>query len=464
MKSLKYIFIHCLLCILSIGYSQDFLTQSMYTDDFSPIMKEKEEEYAEKLFLYSLQSMVDKEIISRFDMKGMALPLGIHNDSINNVNFTKGMTDMWFAKIQWLEKKDSLVRLPLAKKALTSIQRMSEKNELMTLRTYRQKVILPAITQTIQVHEQKKSVFSENRRKFMDLILSQLSPNVVLGYNIQELIPPTHWDWESKQLKVINPLFKAFYFDLLLQEGGTALLEGFPARYDKLLSFGPFQMTNNAIMYGINNNIRLFDEFKAYENTLALKTIDDHASVATYLAYHNWEVLSFKLNKYDSLMTKFLDYYQDVDTNTTKKRSLQILIAGLTACMHHSPQKAQEALIYYLKTNEELFAVHYNLLEMSSMNKQLRKYYRSSAEVYLVMKVYDRYEHWALDKYLQNYFKKEELPKKLKHVIFNHINTWELGKNQWKKISFQYLKKGKKYNSDLWMKKSYYGYEIKFSK
>ena len=70
-------------------------------------------------------------------------------------------------------------------------------------------------------------------------------------------------------------------------------------------------------------------------------------------------------------------------------RNLRILIGGMTACMHHSPRKAQEMMVQLLKS-VDLTDAHWRVLKTKSSSQQLKKYYRSSSEAYLVLKVYDQ--------------------------------------------------------------------------
>ena len=227
----------------------------------------------------------------------------------------------------------------------------------------------------------------------MDLFISHFSPNVMLGYNLQELIPPTHM--VKGKIYNINPLFKAYFIDRLLQEAGIGIIQGYPARYDALLSYGPFQMTDLALK-GIKERKRLFDEFKVYQSMSDLKSIQDHANAAAFFAYYNWEVLSGSLQAND-LLKPFNNYFVNEEQdrlNGVKERQIKILIAGLTACLHHQPAKSRR-MMRELLASGSLENIHYRILEMDAAGKQLRKYYRSAAEAYLIMKVYHKLEEQA---------------------------------------------------------------------
>lgn len=74
-----------------------------------------------------------------------------------------------------------------------------------------------------RLHDSIRPLYSDQRREFMDLISYNLTPNVLIGFNLQELLPP-HYQSGYGPMKPVNPLFKAFFFDRLLQEGGLELV------------------------------------------------------------------------------------------------------------------------------------------------------------------------------------------------------------------------------------------------
>jgi hypothetical protein len=57
--------------------------------------------------------------------------------------------------------------------------------------------------------------------------------------------------------------------------------------------------------------------------------------------------------------------------------------------MHHNPPDSFEAIKKYLKQNQDLSKMHYSWISKTD-SKQLYKYYRSAAEAYLILKVYDK--------------------------------------------------------------------------
>lgn len=366
------------------------LVQPFYTEGFESLPNEPELWVAARLFKLDMQAMVDQNIIHRDDMKGLALPLGIHNRPQHFVDFSQGMLDMWREKAEFVARKNAKVSALTMLKALDFVEIARNRATRSTIREYRSEVLSPALEKIKAIHQQKKDAFSDDRRVFMDIFLDNFSPNVMLGYNIQELIPPTHM--VKGKILSINPLFKAYYIDRMLQEGGIEILEGFPARFDALLSHGPFQMTNLALD-GINENKRLFDEFKLFKAVEDLNNIHDHALVAAIFAYYNWEMLSYSL-KASGKIDAFNQYFANYATDELLQRKLRILIAGITACMHHQPARSRRMMTQVI-AGGDFEGIHHQILVTDAADKQLIKYYRSAAEAYLLMKVY----HTMADKY-----------------------------------------------------------------
>ncbi len=295
---------------------------------------------------------------------------------------------MWEAKEKWIKKKGWTVREGVIAKKEHFVDKVKAGTTKLSILDYRTEIILPATKLTQELHEKNKENFSKEKTEFLDMIVENLSPNIMLAYNIHELIPRTYW--HDKKVKVINPLFKIFYFDRLLQEGGLEFVEGFPARHDQFVSFGPFQITNFAVKNGILANPRLIDEFKVYKSIESLKNTREHADVAAFNSYNNWEIMAFVLEKRGHI-EKFTEYFANYKTDRAKAKSLRIFIAGITACMHHEPTTIINLVEKYLKENDDLSDIHYKIMTETDMKKYLKQYYRSSAEAYLLMKVYHKF-------------------------------------------------------------------------
>ena len=374
--------------ISAFSYAQlsekdSIITAVIYNDTLGSANEITEEWVSTNLQRKTLKDLVDENIISREDMLGLALPLGVFKNT-ESINFSKGMIDMWKMKAIRIKNKSKSPDGGILILALKGIDANLQPNHQTNLRKYRDSLISPAVGKIEALHKSIRPLYSDERAIFMDFIADNLSANVLLGFNIQELLPPKHM-LEDGTIRSINPIFKAWYFDQLLREAGIEFIHYYPARYDVINSYGPFQITNIAIA-DIQANKRLKDDFKKYKSMDDLQSIEDHILLATLFAYNNWERLSMLLHS-DGNLSKFNDYFKDYKTDADKKRKLRLFISGFTACMHHHPPNSWKAIRNYLKATKKLDKIHYECNNEYN-GKQLRKYYQSSVEAYLIMKVY----------------------------------------------------------------------------
>jgi hypothetical protein len=392
MQNRIFISLFLIIFLNSFSFAQrnerdSLLSTPIYDEMLNAINSSAEEDISRRLSKMSLKDLVDREIISRKDMEGLALPLGVYKKT-GNIDFAAGIYDMWMSKARNAQKSSSgKIEASAMITAIEAIELFrNNKTTKSDIRNYRNTVLVPACDTMRKLHAEMQRLYSSERLTFMNLIADNLSANILLGYNIQEMMPPTHMT-AKRQIVDVNPIFKVYYFDRLLQEAGYEFICYFPARYDGLHSLGPFQFTDIALK-DIKVNSRLIDKFKIFGKTTDLKTIDDHALAAVLFAYSNWERLSYIL-KTEGLLKNFNAFFTDFDTNSEKRRILRIFIAGLTACMHHNPPDSFEAIKKYLKQNQDLSKMHYSWISKTD-SKQLYKYYRSAAEAYLILKVYDK--------------------------------------------------------------------------
>jgi len=373
---------------------QQFLTYELYDEYYRLLPGNPDEVLGVQLSGLRLNDMVRKGIIRRGDMRGLALPIGIHLNT-RPVSFTRGMQMMWQAKADFAARRE--LELPAEVKAVSrrARARLEKSNRYMSLRMYRDSVITPAITQVQTLHKRLR-LYHKRRdtQEFMDRFIEQFAPNMLLGFNLQELLPPR----VGLRNEWINPLFKAYYYDRLLQEGGLAFVEGFPAQHDTQLSFGPFQMTPIALEE-IQEKIRSVPAARGFRTMVDLVTAKDHALAAAIYAYHNWEKLAFFLRDYGGL-THVNRYFRDSSGPTEKRRMLRILMAGTTAAMHHNSPVTRNAFQAYAKRHTDLGRMYRSYISWGRENEilnsglnrldQINKYYRSSAEAYVLMKSYHR--------------------------------------------------------------------------
>jgi len=359
------------------------ITAVIYNDTLGSANETTELWISKNLKGKTLKNLVEQNIISREDMRDLALPLGVFKNA-EEVNFTRGMIDMWKMKAAHINRKSNTADADILMLALLGIEKNLSPEGQMTLLKYRDSLISPATRKLKVLHAGIRKMYSPERAVFMDLITENLSPNVILGFNIQELLPPMHM-LENGKIRPVNPIFKTYYFDRLLREAGVEFIHYFPSRYDQINSYGPFQITSMAVA-DIQANNRLTSDFKLYKSMDNLKTIEDHILLATLFAYSNWERLSYLLSS-DGNLERFNDYFKDYAKDEQKTRTLRLFISGMTACMHHDPPATWKMVRNYLKEAETLDKIHYECIAQQG-GKQLRKYYKSSVEAYLIMKVY----------------------------------------------------------------------------
>ncbi|GAB3959084.1 hypothetical protein GCM10028805_54520 [Spirosoma harenae] len=361
------------------------ITTPIYNDAFGSINPSAEITISNYLKGKSLSDLVNAVIIDRTDinMRDFALPLGVFTN-VNPISFQQGMKDMWSYKKRNYLARDPNLQIDIDTVAARADQAVSAYLTTMDLNTYRDKVLKPAIDSLRVYHQQLQPKYSPDRRLFMDIIVEQLSANMLLCYNIHEMLPPWYFSKETGRVAV-NPIFKIYYFDRILQEAGCEFISYFPARNDTQLSFGPYQFTNTALE-GIWHNKRLSNSFRVFTTTKELKTTEQHALAAVLLAYHNWEMLSMSL-KNANLLTSFNEQFQFA--NFDMQRNLRIFMAGITACMHHMPAPARRIFVNRMGNNGNLSSMHMDWIKKED-DAQLYKVYHSSAEVYLFLKVYDK--------------------------------------------------------------------------
>ncbi|GAA4418486.1 hypothetical protein GCM10023187_51940 [Nibrella viscosa] len=364
------------------------ITASLYNEHFESVNPAAESKIAAYLKNKSLSELVDNGVISRIDMRDFALPLGVHGSKKAPFSYQQGMIAMWNYKVvkNKIDVNRPALRNYLDALKLKAVERMNTDPRPMNLDTYRATVLKPVLDSIRIYHQRMLPRYSPERRAFMNIFMENFTANVLLGYNIHELIPATHFTGSQGELPV-NPIFKTYYFDRLLQEGGSTFISYFPARHDTMLSFGPFQFTNIAFK-DIQKNEILTRDFKVFGSVEELRTIEDHALAAVLFAYNNWERLSVRLNlNRGELLTRFNRQYYE--SGSEARRNFRIFVAGMTATMHHLPSRAMGILVRRIAAGESVQNLYINYLPAQDATP-LRMYYRSAAEAYLYAKVHDK--------------------------------------------------------------------------
>jgi hypothetical protein len=337
------------------------LTEPVFNSRYEPLGTA--DDIARSLYPLSLQELVDKGIVTS-GIKDLALPLGTRYGR-KDVNFYRGMRDMWNAK-QGIRGSRALQE---RRDHFLNEMRQPTKS---SLREYRRNEIAKGIEAIGELDRNTK--YDEETERLVRNMAEMISPNVLIGYNIHEITPP---GYNERQ---INPVFKAYFLDRLFKEAGKEFVEGYPARYDSYMSHGPFQMTNFAMpsAFGMNRYVSAGNRVPRYVQHL--DGIQQHVNAASMFAFSNVVMLGNHLRRHN-LLRKFNDGFERMG-----EREKQILAAGLTACMHHQPAMTKERVGWYVDRRRPGNDMFYAL--RNSLTGQLQKYYDSAAEAYLIMKTF----------------------------------------------------------------------------
>ncbi len=349
----------------------ELLTNKIYTSKYNSLTN-ADTDIAKILYGLTLQEAVDRGFITQ-KMSSLALPIGIMDiqSGYLKVDYLRGMEDMWNHK-KGINRKKYLGKL-----RDRFVKKVSLGTHKSSLRRYRNEEITYSTDLIKRLLYKKGSTYSPQKQKFMQIIVDDLTQNVLLGYNIQELLPPAY-----KNIQ-INPVFKAYYLDRLLKEGGKGFIEGFPARYDSLASFGPFQMTNIAMVEVVKLNKYLNKVDKLPNNVIKFKNLQHHTDASAVFAYYNWELMANTMKTF-GVIEKF-----NYTFPLLSRKNRQIFVAGITACMHHLPTASRNLTAKYIKNSGSLDNLHYMVRRKGFEEKfQLQKYYDSAAESYLLLKVF----------------------------------------------------------------------------
>ncbi|NJO90759.1 MAG: hypothetical protein HC831_18695 [Chloroflexia bacterium] len=203
-----------IICISTYSKAQlsekdSIITAVIYNDTLGSTNEDTELWVCSKLKGKTLQMLVDENIISREDMRDMALPLGVFKNK-KPISFSRGMIDLWKMKAARIKKNGKTSDASILSVALMGIEANLQANSQMNLRKYRDSLISPFVAKIEVLHKGIRKLYSDDRGVFMDFIADNLSPNVLLGFNIQELLPPKHM-LEDGKIREINPIFKAYY-------------------------------------------------------------------------------------------------------------------------------------------------------------------------------------------------------------------------------------------------------------
>ncbi|MBI2579157.1 MAG: hypothetical protein HYW26_05575 [Candidatus Aenigmarchaeota archaeon] len=335
---------------------------------------------ARELYPLTLQQAVDQRII-RLETDGdFALPLGVSRHG-EKIDFERAMRAMWDEKLRRREfsrpgyqrQKELLQRF--REKAVAE----TRKGARYSLKQYKQNEAAKAIELLKELHEDRRRTYGDNARPFMDAVVNSTNPDVIIGYNITEMLPRVAF--RNGRREWINAALKAWYLDRLLKEAGIQFLTFYPARADPFVSISPFQMTKYAMEDVAAMNQFLPEAKRVPESALNLKSLQDHANSAMLFSYANWRRMVFDLGRY-GLIDDARKAIESLD-----EREREIFVAAMTAATHNLPA-SRGAVIRHLRKPRRKF--HLGTLEY--LDSARKVYARSSVEASLIMPWYEKAE------------------------------------------------------------------------
>jgi len=117
-----------------------------------------------------------------------------------------------------------------------------------------------------KVKESLKDEFSND--EYINFFFNNLDPELLISLSLREILPNPKSDEEY--------IYNFILFNIFLNVAGTQFIEGIPALYDNLVSFGPFQFTSLPVKDIVNSYSVYFDEekFKKEMKTIFKREIE----------------------------------------------------------------------------------------------------------------------------------------------------------------------------------------------
>jgi len=221
-------------------------------------------------------------------------------------------------------------------------------------------------------------------KKFMKHVFSRMNSNIMLAYAMTEIMPRNMDVIENGEEvnKNINGVGKAYLLDAYLALG-EKFVANYPAIWDGVYSYGPFQFTLPAIDTAETLIRYVEDDFKVPEFE-DFDSLQDHANAAVLFAYSNW--LGLGINLADKGLIKGMnEMFEGSDRYASRA-----FVAGLTGDLHHLPGKTRKYVRRFVRNNDSL--------DVAKMRKtikgDLRGYFDATARSYMAMEVY-RFENFS---------------------------------------------------------------------
>ncbi len=330
------------------------------------------------IFHRTLDEAIQDNLILVPDFVDILLPIG-YNQNQRSVDFARGMSWMWKAKYDRISQSSNL--RTARRIADRFMDKMKDRNTT-NLSEYKTVLDRYGIEELIKFHQSRKKRFnrpySATSWQIIDYVVSYLNSEMLMAISLYEIIPTFYYG------QPYNPVFKVWLFNRYLREGGVEFIEGFPSRWDGLISHGPFQLTSGPVG-DVSKQIRdITNNAESFPGTIeGLTNIGMHFKTAAIYSRINWERLVTEL-RLKNVRTVFFNTIKALDQN-----SRSIFIAGTTACMHNNRSVTMKYLVQFLKSRNTN-NIHYRfpvlLRQKGNKGEALAKYYRYSVEAFLFLR------------------------------------------------------------------------------
>ncbi|MEM6335918.1 MAG: hypothetical protein AAF752_05080, partial [Bacteroidota bacterium] len=160
-------------------------TTDAFTSTFGAL-EEPQRQAAEILFSHSFQEAVADGLFP--EEPDLLIPLGLKD---GEVDFGRGMRAMWDDKLRRNARRLSRSQRAQIVRLQTKYVEAVEASDLrITLRSFRELQVARGIEVLGAVHTAKRKDYRGRALRFMDDVVEALTPNVLLAYSVQELLPP----------------------------------------------------------------------------------------------------------------------------------------------------------------------------------------------------------------------------------------------------------------------------------
>ncbi len=318
------------------------------------------EEVADRLFpAPNLKEMVVRGFFNGSYL-GTAIDVGTNDTSIS---FEQGLKNLWARKLRIIRGGDYAAAKAKADEAA---------------RNYKY-----ADSERLGIVEYRARYFSENLEEIMGVfapragsklavgMASLCDQNTFVSYTINELMPEGY-----------NAFARAFLYEKFLSNAGTLYMSYFPAIYDSVFSYGPFQFTGPAVA---DVNAQGWMRGKLPANLSGIWGMDAHAKAAIAFALLNLQRCAARIrgNGAAERMMAIVERLPESEEGMLKSRAF---MAGLVGAMHNNPSKAVGGILDFL-VGGDLANPHASCPDFIS-DEQVKQYFRMSAEIYLALKDY----------------------------------------------------------------------------